>query len=254
MARAISFSLAMAIFALPCRGEPPASNPETLIRLTVAPAAAPKPALRYLLLPDLREMQPGNPIQNYFKSSVEQYKFVFDKEAFERRERLLAMPLDELPAQEIEEFGRAALEQADRAARLDSPDWQILLRLKTEGIGILLPDVQNLRGIARALQARFRAEVARGQFDQGIRTAKTIFAMSRHLGDASHGHRQPGRDGDRLERHPTARGNARAARLPQPVLGTHECCRDRWSRSIRGWKASGCAFCGCSATSRRPRP
>ena len=44
-------------FPLPSR-EPP---PEMLIRLTVQPMAAPKPALRYLLLPELKEMNPGNP-------------------------------------------------------------------------------------------------------------------------------------------------------------------------------------------------
>ncbi len=29
---------------------------------------------------------------------------------------------------------------------------------------------------------RFRAEIAQGRFDDAIRTAKTFFAMSRHLG------------------------------------------------------------------------
>src|SRR5262249_25182405 len=33
----------------------------------------------------------------------------------------------------------------------------------------------------RALQVRFRAEIAAGRFDDAIRTAKTFFAMSRHL-------------------------------------------------------------------------
>ena len=40
-----------------------------------------------------------------------------------------------------------------------------------------------MRTLARALQVRFRAEVALGRFDDAIRTAKTMFAMSRHLGE-----------------------------------------------------------------------
>jgi len=52
-------------------------------------------------------------------------------------------------------FGRATLRQADWAARLDKPDWQILQKAKTDGIGLLLPDVQKMRALAAALQQRF---------------------------------------------------------------------------------------------------
>ncbi len=47
-------------------------RPETLIRLTVDPMLAPQPALRYLLLPELRELTPGNPIANYLKCLLDQ--------------------------------------------------------------------------------------------------------------------------------------------------------------------------------------
>jgi hypothetical protein len=128
-------------------------------------------------------MNPGNPVQNYMKCFMEQQKFFFDKEAFHRREKLLAMPLKELPAQDLQDYGGFALSQADWAARLDNPDWQILLKLKADGVGVLIPDVQVLRVLASALKVRFRAEVALGRFDQALRTAKTLFAMSRHLGE-----------------------------------------------------------------------
>jgi hypothetical protein len=173
---------ALALLGLPCRADETAGTPETLIRLTVQPATAPKPALRYVLLPELKEMNPGNPIQNYLKCFMDQQKFFFDKEAFERREKLLAMPLKELPARELQEYGGFALSQADWAARLDNPDWQILLNMKADGIYTSIPDVRQLRPLARALKVRFRAEVALGRFDDALRTAKTMFAMSRHLG------------------------------------------------------------------------
>jgi hypothetical protein len=153
------------------------------IRLNVRPAPAPKPALRYRLLPELKELNPGNPIQNYMKCMMEQKKFFFDEEAFQHREKLLAMPLKELPAQELKEYGRFALSQADWAARLDNPDWQTLLKLRADGIALLLPEVQQLRSLARALQVRYRAEIAQARFDDALRTAKTMFAMGRHLGE-----------------------------------------------------------------------
>jgi hypothetical protein len=173
----------LAVCTLPLRAEQIVTPTETLIRLAVRPAAAPRPALRYLLLPELREMNPGNPIQNYLKCFMEQQRFFFDKESVDRREKFLAMPLKELPAHELQDYGRTALRQADWAARLDKPDWQILLKLKTDGIGLLLPDVQQMRMLAQALKVRFRAEVATGRFDDALRTAKTMFALSRHMGE-----------------------------------------------------------------------
>jgi hypothetical protein len=179
----ILFGIAFAALAHPCRSEQTTATSEMLIRLTVQAAPAPKPALRYRLLPELKEMNPGNPIQNYMKCMMEQKKFFFDEEAVQNREALLAMPLKELPAQELKENGRYVLSQVDWAARLDNPDWQVLLKLKADGIELLLPEVQQIRSLARALQVRFRAEIAQCRFDDAIRTAKTMFAISRHLSE-----------------------------------------------------------------------
>jgi hypothetical protein len=180
--RTLLYFAMLTVCAVPARADQTTSTPETLIRLTLSPAPAPKPALRYLLLPELLEMNPGNPIQNYFKCFMEHQKFFFDKDAFDRREKLLAMPLKELAVQELKDYGGFALKQADWAARLDTPDWQILLKLKTEGVSLMLPDVQNMRPLASALKVRLRAEVAVGRFDDSLRTTKTMFAMARHLG------------------------------------------------------------------------
>jgi hypothetical protein len=174
---------ALAALVQPCVAGDTSTTVEMLIRLNVRPAAAPRPALRYRLLPELAEINPGNPVLHYMKSMMERKKFFFDEEAFRDREKLLSMPLKELPVQELEDYGRYALAQADWAARLDHPDWQALLKLKSEGYSLLLPEVQQIRSLARALQVRFRAEIAQCRFDDAIRTAKTMFAMARHLGE-----------------------------------------------------------------------
>jgi hypothetical protein len=181
--RVLVVFIALVVCALPCRADAPAAKSETRIELKVAPARAPQPILRYMLLPELRELSPGNPIHSYMKCAMEQQSFFFDKEGYARRERLLAMPLKELPAKELQDYGRSVLSQVDEAARLDNPDWQILLKLKKDGFTTLLPELQQIRGFARALQLRFRAEVALGRFDAAMHTAKTMFAMARHLGE-----------------------------------------------------------------------
>jgi hypothetical protein len=154
----MSITIALTIAMAACSPGLRAANPETLIRLSVQPMAAPKPALRYLLLPELKEMTPGNPIEGYLQCFLNQ-DLTADKEV----------------------FTRAALRHADRAARMDKPDWQILMQTKKDGYSLLIPDVQKLRALANALQERFRNEVADGNFDAAIATAKTMFAMSRHL-------------------------------------------------------------------------
>ena len=183
MSRTVCAVVLFSVLAAPGRAQQAGTRPDIVIRLCVTPAAAPEPALKYLLLPDLQEMNPGNPIQGYMKCFLEQYRFVFDEQEFDKREILLTMPLDDLSVQEPPGFSRLILAQADAAARLDNPDWQILLKLRADGFETLLPDVQAMRTVARALQARFRAEVAAGRIDDAIRTAKTMFAMSRHLGE-----------------------------------------------------------------------
>ena len=183
MSRAFVCFGALVVLALPCRADQSSSSPETLIRLSVTPAPAPTPALRYRLLPELKEMNPGNPVQGYFKAFMENQTYLFDAEAFERRAKLLVMPIEDVPAEELREYGPRVLTQADLAARLDKPDWQVLRKLKTEGFTLLIPEVQQMRALARALQVRFHSEVVAGRFDDAVRTAQTMFAMARHLGE-----------------------------------------------------------------------
>jgi hypothetical protein len=115
------------------------------------------------------------------KCFMDQQRFFFDKDAFDRREKLLVMPLKELPSQDLKDYGGFALRQADWAARLDTPDWQVLLKLKTDGVSLLLPDVQSMRALANALKARLRAEIAQGRTSDALKTARTMFALARHM-------------------------------------------------------------------------
>jgi hypothetical protein len=145
--------------------------------------AAPKPALKYQLLPEVRELNPGNPAQWYVRCFQEQRNFFFGKEAVAERAHYRSAPLAELPADKLRHYGGHALTQADWGARLDALDWQVLQRVQTEGPDLLLPEVGPLRILAAALQVRFRGQVAGRHYDDAISTAKTMFALARHLGE-----------------------------------------------------------------------
>jgi hypothetical protein len=144
---------------------------------------APKPVLKYLLLPEVREMKPGNPAQWYLRCFAEQRNFFFSKQGVAQRNRYLSAPLSELRSEKIRSYGGGALTQADWAARLDAIDWQVLERVQQDGLDLRQPELEPLQILANALKARFRIEIAGGHFDEAIVTAKTMFAFARHLGE-----------------------------------------------------------------------
>jgi hypothetical protein len=177
MNRVLLAAVALAAFA------PAAPAEEPAVRLSVRPMPAPKPALKYQLLPEVRELNPGNPAQWYVRCFAEQQGFFFSKEAAAERARYQSMPLADLPADKLRDYGGNALRQADWAARLDAPDWQLTQRVQHDGLDLPLSEVGPLRILAAALQVRFRAQVAGRHFDEAVGTAKTMLALARHLGE-----------------------------------------------------------------------
>ena len=156
----LSSCLALALFTLSANADSATTSTEMLIKLTVQPMPCPKPALRYLLLPELREMNPGNPIPNYLRCTIELDPFV----------------ISQVP-------DRSVLKEADRAARLDRPDWQFLRKAQIDGNSMPRSDLRQMRTLASGLHARFREELAHYRFDDCFVTAKTMFAMSRHIAE-----------------------------------------------------------------------
>ncbi len=177
MMRVLLATAAIAGLTLDCVAQEPMN------RLHVQPMAAPVPALKYQLLPQLDELNPGNAAQNYLKCFMEQHAFFFSKQAVADRDRFEAMPLSDLPLESVRGYGGNALRQADWAARMESLDWQSLGSIQSGGLEAPPSEVGPLQVLAKALHVRFRAEVAERQFDKAVRTAKTMFALSRHLGE-----------------------------------------------------------------------
>lgn len=156
---------------------------DSAVRMTVRPTAAPKPAMKYHLLPEVREMNPGNAMQWYVRCFAEQRNFFFGKEGVAQRNQYRAMTLAELKAAKLGGYGGSALTQADWAARLDHCDWEVLRRVQSDGLDMTQPELGHLKILAASLQVRFRIDVANGNFDDAVRSAKTMFALARHLGD-----------------------------------------------------------------------
>ena len=187
--------LATALVAEPVEGSAQAPDPkskpeptETVIRLKVQAAAAPKPALKYQLLPELREMSPGNPILGYYLQCFPgNNEFLHSAKATEERDKWMEMPLKDLPVEKIREqlraSGESVLRAADEAARRNAPDWQSQFPRDYESWAVMGREVQEMRYLMDALRLRLRVEIAERRFDDALVTAKTLFAMSRHAAE-----------------------------------------------------------------------
>lgn len=163
-----------------------AQSPPEPIRLTVRPATAPVPALKYRLLPVLSDETPGNAALTYLRAqSPEWWRNLFREPNFsDKLDAALKAPLKDFPRKE---FGWVTqsnqLRELDLAARMERCSWQMTARLKSENIGMLLPEVQGFRTLAKLLALRARLEIADGHFDRAVSTMQTGFALSRHLGE-----------------------------------------------------------------------
>jgi hypothetical protein len=161
------------------------ARPGDPIRLIVSPAATPKPSLKYRLMPDRRDLTPGNAATLYYRAMA---SFVENSQLLkEIREQYwsdwLETPVKDLPLDQVrDKLGQARhlLHEIEVASHYKDCDWQIEDR--PEGIGLLLPEVQGFRNVAVVLAVRARYEIAQGKWDEAAQTLRIGYAVGRHMG------------------------------------------------------------------------
>jgi hypothetical protein len=161
------------------------SEPEPT-RLTLRPAAAPAPALKYVLLPEVQDQTPGNAALDYYRAfSPEWWGHIRRPDVWEKVAAAPQAPLAELRRGDLNWLRDSTmLREVDRAARRAHVDWEMTERLRRDGYGVLMPDVQALRQVGTLLAVRARLEMAAGDFDRAVYTLQTGLALARHVGDA----------------------------------------------------------------------
>jgi hypothetical protein len=187
--RLIPLAVLLAV-AAPAAAQPP-PEPEP-VKLTVRPAAAPSPALKYELLPELKDQSPGNAALVYYRAfSPEWWGHIRQPDVQEKVTNALHAPLADLPRQNrgLVDLGwvldHRMLREVDRGARREYVDWELTEPLRKEGIFMVLPEMQGFRQIGALLALRARLEMAAGHYDKALDTLQTGFALARHIGDGS---------------------------------------------------------------------
>jgi hypothetical protein len=154
------------------------------------------PALKYRLLPEHRELVPGNAALFYHRAiEIAQERWervrasrdgtgqaaVGDEQAVLR---WISGPLQEIPrdrARRLLDTFRLALHEAELGARRQSCNWEFETR--EEGIGLLLPEIQSMRSLARVVALRARLAVVDGKTDDAVYWLDTGLAMARHVSE-----------------------------------------------------------------------
>jgi hypothetical protein len=152
--------------------------------LAVSPAPAPVPAFKYRLFPAVSERKDGNAVPMYLR---------FAHERSDARKKLLRekpdewnkLPLEKLPLDEVKAFldgYKYNFRQLELGARRKTAEWSYSLDAG-DPIGLLLPDVQEMRMQAPLLVLKARAEIAERRYADAVRTLETGLSFSQQVGN-----------------------------------------------------------------------
>jgi hypothetical protein len=165
------------------------NDPEqpTVVELTVSPAAEPRPALKYALLPTPSERTPGNGAQHYYRAIVlqkQQPKELWQQYT-DQQQAWLAAALDDAAAKA--ELGkwlasqRNVLAEVKAGAFREYCNWDFRLQdlRGTDLITFLLPEIQECRTLGRTLQLQARYELMDGRPDDAFQTLRSGYQLAR---------------------------------------------------------------------------
>ncbi|QDV38405.1 hypothetical protein [Tautonia plasticadhaerens] len=173
------------------------SDPPEPTVIVLHPAGEPTPALKYTLLPEPRELLPGNAAIFYHRAlhllletqmAQERQARSEGRDQPERTEANIIdwidRPLGEIPVDEAREqldlYGRV-LREVELGALREDCDWEFDRR--PESIDLLLPEVQSSRSLARLVSLRVRLAILDGDVDAAVHWLRTGYALARHVSD-----------------------------------------------------------------------
>src|SRR5713226_7394361 len=155
------------------------------IKLKVRPAAVPSPALKYVLLPELKDMTHGNGAIQYYRSFSPEWMTHTRQPDWDKFADYATMPLKELPREKLDwVLSYNPLKELDLASRKETCDWDLTDRIRQDGIGLLLPDMQSFRELAILLTVKARLQIADGHYDEALHTLQTGLMLGKRVGEA----------------------------------------------------------------------
>jgi hypothetical protein len=176
-------TLLITLLLLPASAWAQAQGPGArVVRMAVHPAAEPVPSLRHMLLPSLADQTGGNAAVLYERAAL--LGAQKDAGSRERVAKLLDTPLEQMSPDEARQAVAAyndVMREVELGVHRRLTDWDLPL---TEGYEMLLPELGELRNVARALALRARVEAASGRADAAIASLQAGLQLGRGVAQA----------------------------------------------------------------------
>lgn len=177
------------VLAAMVAAQPPDENPVPVVKLTLSPAAAPTPALKYELLPRAFDRTPGNAAEGYYRAGLLLAESKAQVKTNPEQVRAwLKAPVAEFPVPEVKGLLKAresVLREVEKAVLMDHCHWNLNARVRTDGMNAMLPEIQPARDAASLLLLRARIEAREGREADAIRTIRTALQVGKHVGDGT---------------------------------------------------------------------
>jgi hypothetical protein len=170
----------------PKEKKPDAAPEKWLIDLDMTVSARPAsvPALKYRLFPSNAERKDGNAVPMYLRLAHERGD-ARRNEVVMKPDGWNKLPLDKFPRDEVRAFlggYEYNLRQLHLGARRKTAEWNYALDAG-DPIGILLPDMQEMRWQAAILTLEARLAIAEGRFADAIRALEAGFSFSQQVSE-----------------------------------------------------------------------
>ncbi|MBI1324738.1 hypothetical protein GC170_16350 [bacterium] len=187
----------MSVSAAPLPQNTPAARPaDAPVEITLRPAGAPVPALKYRLMPERRQQIHGNAAIFYHRACL----MLISERGSRMADSLRAsggksipfddpiakwtnVPVRDLPRDKAHELlgdrYDVILNEVEQGAIRDGCDWEFAGR--NDGIWVPLPEMDELRNLARLVSIKARVAILDGKPDEAMHWIETGLTMSRHV-------------------------------------------------------------------------
>jgi hypothetical protein len=166
------------------KSAPVASDNLKVVEMSVSPAQAPRPALKWRLMPELLEQTPLDAVPLYLKAML----LMENKDG--KFWDLIVKWLDTAPAKLPRDEVRAKLNEVEgtlhyveMGSRRSLCNWAVPLREEEAIMQLMLPEIQKARSLGRLVALRARLEIAEGKHAEALGTLKTGYALAKHVGE-----------------------------------------------------------------------
>jgi hypothetical protein len=159
------------------------NKPQTIV-LTIAPAAEPRPALKYRLVPATAERTPGNAAPFYYRAVLHMNNLPKDywKPYDENQERWLSRDPAVFPKEEVAKWLPAGAwrSQLEVAAYREYCDWDYRIQdlRGLEIFSFLLEETQDCRSLARILRLQAHYEIMDSRPEDAIKTLRLGYQLA----------------------------------------------------------------------------